>query len=350
MLQNTVSMSILSQNKWADIAKFFFFGGGLLLLVFPISGIKLSLLGYIKYGALNGFAFAVFGYGNSLLAEWLNNYLPWTGNLAKRLVASVVSSFVYTSISWILVVWIWELCADAHMMNFSELMAAIPRNYRGFWITHLITLVVSSIMHGSSFLTEWKKTAIEAERLKKEQISTKYEALRNQVNPHFLFNSLNVLTTLVHKDADLAEKFIRQLSDNYRYVLDTREQEVVSLDEEVRNLHAYIFLMKIRFGESLNATISSNIEGQVAPLTLQMLVENAIKHNEVSKSNPLSIEVFQEGEYIVVKNNLQKKNNVTDSTGVGLENIKARYGFLSENGVVVNENDGYFTVKIPIIL
>jgi hypothetical protein len=342
-------MSSVPQKKWVEVAKFFFIGGGLLMLIFPIAGAQLTIVEYLKYGVLNGFTFALLGYGNAEITEWLNNYLPWTGNITKRLIASVVCTFVYTSIAWVFIIWLWIWVDDGQMLSITDLMTVLPKNMRAFWITHLITLVVSSFMHGRSFLIEWKKTAIEAERLKKEQISTKYEALRNQVNPHFLFNSLNVLTTLVHKDADMAEKFIRQLSDNYRYVLDTREQEVVSLSEEVRNLNAYIFLMKIRFGDSLKATISDTIDGQVAPLTLQMLVENAIKHNEVSKSNPLSIEVYQEGDYIVVKNNLQKKNNVSDSTGVGLENIKARYGFLSEKGVVIDDNDGYFTVKIPII-
>ena len=343
-------MSNRLKNRLVEIAQFFFIGGGGLTLLFPLTGTHLTVSEYFKYGFLNGLTFAVLGYGNGFLADWLNNYLPWTDNIAKRTIASFVVTFIYTSIAWVFVIWIWVLCTDNHLMNVKELIAYIPKMRTAFLTTHIITLIVSTFMHGRSFLIEWKKTAIEAEILKKEQISTKYEALRNQVNPHFLFNSLNVLTTLVHKDADLAEKFIRQLSDNYRYVLDTREQEVVSLAEEVRNLNAYIFLMKIRFGESLKATIEDNIEGQVAPLTLQMLVENAIKHNEVSKSNPLSIEVFQEGDYIVVKNNLQKKNNVTDSTGVGLANIKAQYNFLTGKEVDINDNDGYFTVKIPIII
>jgi LytS/YehU family sensor histidine kinase len=127
---------------------------------------------------------------------------------------------------------------------------------------------------------------------------------------------------------------------------------VVSLDEEIKNLEAYIFLMKIRFGESLKCTIESNIAGHIAPLTLQMLVENALKHNEVSKAYPLSIDVFLEEnkKYIVVKNNLQKKNNVADSTGVGLENIKSRYKFLSDKTMIITQDNDHFIVKIPIII
>jgi two-component system, LytTR family, sensor kinase len=347
---NVQYMAIKSENRWVEIAKFFFIGGGLLTLIFPFAGTNLSAAEYLKYGFLNGFAFAIFGYGNSALTDWLDNYLPWTGNVPKRLIAAAIVTFVYTSVTWILVMWIWILVTNGYMMNLAELMKVLLQNKNAFWTTHIITLVVSTFMHGRSFLMEWKKTAIEAEKLKKEQIAAKYEVLRNQVNPHFLFNSLNVLTTLVHKDADLAEKFIKQLSDNYRYVLDTREQEVVALNEEIRNLEAYIFLMKIRFGDSLKAHIQVDSDGKVAPLTLQMLVENAIKHNEVSKSNPLSIDVFEEGDYIIVKNNMQKKNNVVESTGLGLTNIKARYTFLNEKKVIIDENDGCFMVKIPIIL
>ena len=124
----------------------------------------------------------------------------------------------------------------------------------------------------------------------------------------------------------------------------------MSISEEIKNLEAYIFLMKIRFGESLKVEVNIDTDGKIAPLTLQMLVKNAFKHNEVSKMHPLSINLFLDNNFIVIKNNIQKKNNVADSTGVGLENIKARYKFLSQEAVVVNNNDGFFVVKVPIIL
>lgn len=140
----------------------------------------------------------------------------------------------------------------------------------------------------------------------------------------------------------------------YRYVLDSREKEVVPLEEELKQLEAYVFLMKIRFGESLQIEIDqalSQLEGiNLAPLTLQMLVENALKHNEASKSNPLAIEVVLEKEdYVVVRNKLQTKLNVGESTGVGLENISARYKFLSDKPVLTPKEPGFFTVKIPLI-
>lgn len=334
-----------------EIAKYFFIGGTFLALLFPLSGNDLKNLGYIKYFFLNGFTFTLLGYGNNLLADKIDEYLPWTKYTTWRFLAAIISTIVYTSIVWIFIVWFWVFIEEGRMIGFSELYDVLIKSKKGFLITQTLTFFISAIMHGHTFLINWRKSLVESERLQKEQITAKYEVLRNQVNPHFLFNSLNVLTTLVHKDADLAEQFIRQLSLNYRYVLDTREREVVPIEEEIQNLEAYIFLMKIRFGESLKATIKPlNTAGvSIAPLTLQMLVENALKHNEVSKSYPLSIDVFSEGDFIVVKNNVQLKNSVGESTGLGLENIRARYKFLSDKTVAVLQENGCFIVKIPII-
>jgi sensor histidine kinase YesM len=351
MLNNYLLMRNTFSSRIKQIAKLFFIGGGILTLVFALMSGSHSITEFMKQLLLNGLAFVIFGSGNGLLADWIDKYLPWTQNLTLRLFVSLIATVVYTTVAWVFIVWLWMAVLEGETYSFSRLMNILPQNKNAFFISLLITFFVSAVMHGRSFLVNWRQSLIEGEQLKKAQIAAKYEALRNQVNPHFLFNSLNVLTTLVHKDADLAEQFIRQLSLNYRYVLDTREREVVSIEEEIKNLGAYIFLMKIRFGESLKATIKPfDIKGvSVAPLTLQMLVENALKHNEVSKSNPLSIDVFLEGDFVVVKNNIQLKNSVGESTGVGLENIRARYKFLSDKMVEVFEENRCFIVKIPVI-
>ena len=234
----------------------------------------------------------------------------------------------------------WNLAAAIRDMTLEDF---IP--------TLVITFLISIFMHGRGFLLGWKETLIEAERLKKEQIAARYEFLKNQVNPHFLFNSLNVLASLVHKDADRAEAFIRRLSTVYRYILDSREQETVSLEEELEILRAYLFLMDTRFGAGLEAglDIPAGANGRLAPLTLQMLVENALKHNEASKAKPLKIDVFLENGFVVVRNNLQPKNALPESTGVGLANIQARYQVLADKEVLITNHDGFFTVKIPVL-
>lgn len=322
-----------------------------------LSGLELlfddekSLWIFFRQWIMNGTGSVLMWSGNSYLADALSLHFPWTKNSTTRLIVTVLATLVYTFVAWLILVWLSSVLYP-WMLNWDGLRHEIMHG--SFFVTLIITVLISAFMHGRGFLLAWKETLIEAEQLKKEQMAARYEALKNQVNPHFLFNNFNVLATLVHKDADLAERFIKQLANVYRYVLDSREKEVVSLEEELKQLEAYVFLMKIRFGESLKIEIDpalSQLEGKsLAPLTLQMLVENALKHNEASKSNPLSIEVFLENEhYMVVRNKLQAKLNVGESTGVGLENISARYKFLSDKPVITVEEAVFFTVKIPLI-
>jgi sensor histidine kinase YesM len=345
------SMPFYLDHRVKLLLKFFFIGGGIMTLITLFAMKNPTINDVVKYGFLNGFAFSILGFGNSLLTDLISKFLPWTKNISLRLTVSIASTIVYSAIAWVLIVWVWVMIEDSTILSFSNLIKIIPNNVNSLIMSLLITFFVSTVIHGRSFLINWRDTLVETERLKKERVEAQYEILKNQVNPHFLFNSLNVLTTLVHKDADLAERFIKQLSHNYRYILDTREREIVSIKEEIQNLEAYIFLMKIRFGESLKCQINVDTNGLIAPLTLQMLVENALKHNEISKAHPLSIEVFlgEKEEYIVVKNSLQRKNNVADSTGVGLENIKSRYKFLSDKEIIIHQNNDFFIVNIPNI-
>jgi hypothetical protein len=215
----------------------------------------------------------------------------------------------------------------------------------------IVTIVISLFMHGRSFLLNWKESTIAAEKLQRENIAAKYEALKNQVNPHFLFNSFNALSNLVYEDPEKAVKFIKQLSEVYRYVLDTREKEVVSLAEELRFVDSYLYLQRIRFGDKLKVDFSiARNDQSVAPLALQMLLENAIKHNIVSEDEPLRIRVFDHDGYLIVENNLQRKSSLGDeSAHVGLDNIIRRYEFLTDQKVQVVENEKNFTVRLPML-
>ena len=196
-----------------------------------------------------------------------------------------------------------------------------------------------------------RQSAINAERLEKESVKAQYESLKNQVNPHFLFNSLNALTNLVYEDPDKAAKFIKQLSEVYRYVLDSRSKELVSITEELQFLQSYIFLQQIRFGDKLKMVIDlPNPTGEVAPLALQLLIENAIKHNIIATDQPLTIQVYHQDGYFVVENDLQRKTVLSeDSSGLGLDNITKRYNFLSSVKVKIEESSSKFKVSIPVI-
>ncbi|MFD1143654.1 sensor histidine kinase [Larkinella insperata] len=198
-----------------------------------------------------------------------------------------------------------------------------------------------------------KDVKLKAEQLEKEAVRAQLEALKNQVSPHFLFNSLSILTSLVHEDADLSEQFINQLSKAYRYLLEQRDQEVVPLNTEVEFIQAYTFLLKIRFENKFEVHINLPEDvlstHQIAPLTLQLLVENVVKHNRMSIREPLGVTIYSDKNFLVVENPLQPRDPPEPSTGVGLRNITNRYSLLTHQPVWYGERQGTFVVKIPLL-
>ena len=200
------------------------------------------------------------------------------------------------------------------------------------------------------FFKNWKEAAVQQEKLKREQLALQYETLKSQVNPHFLFNNLNSLTSLISTNPEKAIDFVKQLSEVYRYVLDQKDQELVALETELKFLESYIFLQKIRFETNLNVQIDVNAgKFKVIPLSVQMLVENAIKHNEISDKNPLQIRIFStDDNYLIVENRLQKKAG-TEGSGSGIQNIKDRYEFFTDKKVTISENTEKFKVSIPLL-
>ena len=203
------------------------------------------------------------------------------------------------------------------------------------------------------FYTErLRKTELEASQLKKSNMEAQFEALRTQINPHFLFNCLNALSTLVYRDADVSATFISQLSNVYRYLLYNQEKKLVTLQEELNFLDSYLYLLKIRFGENIliQQEITPEIESlHVPPASLQILIENAIKHNVVSSRNPLRIQLTADQGVVVVSNNLQEKTIKEESTFIGLQNIRKRFAFLTDEPVKIEKSDTLFRVTLPLI-
>lgn len=293
----------------------------------------------------SGILTAAIWIGNGILAEKLP--ISWVEQPIKRLIISVILTVVYTvGIAALVNIGMNLVIYDNHPAQ------SVGKISPGFITSVLIiTFLISLFLHGRSFLLQWRESAVEAERLKQAHLSSRFESLKNQVNPHFLFNSLNVLSGLIYKDADLAAKFIKHLADVYRYVLDTRDHEVVPLETELEALQAYIFLLQIRFGENLkvNMDVQHVAQKVIPPLTLQMLVENAVKHNISSRQHPLFIHIIQEKDAIVVKNNLQIKQNTLESNGIGLANIQERYHFITDKLVNIVKNENSFSVSVPLI-
>ncbi|MET3539523.1 sensor histidine kinase YesM [Pontibacter aydingkolensis] len=283
---------------------------------------------------------------NERLTNVLDGYVRWFDNPGKRLFISIIGTVV---VSGIVVILLNTIFLSIRGYTFQDLT---KQDWRSMVVGPLIiTFFISMFGHSRSFLLGWRQTAINAERLQKESIASQYESLKAQVNPHFLFNSLNALTSLVETDQKLAVKFIRKLSEVYRYVLDSRQKEVVPLPEELSFLESYIYLQKIRHGKSLlvQNELPQDSNLMVVPLALQMLLENAIKHNIALEEEPLQVQLYLEGNYLVVQNNVQERRIREESTGTGLANIEARYSYLTNKPVQVQRTAQEFIVKLPIL-
>lgn len=197
----------------------------------------------------------------------------------------------------------------------------------------------------------WKRERLMSEQLQKENFQAKYEALKNQIDPHFFFNNLSVLTRLVYKNQDLAAEYINQLSKIYRYILDKRDEIIVPLQEELTFLDSYYFLIKIRHEEHIlfNTDLSEKTKSEcyLPPNTLQMLIENALKHNQFSNEEPLEISITENEDYLIVENKLKKIKQLEHTSKIGLENIKKRYELLGIKMVRIEETTDRFTVSVP---
>jgi two-component system LytT family sensor kinase len=204
---------------------------------------------------------------------------------------------------------------------------------------------------GFSLNERYRKSLADVERFRKESAEYQFEMLKLQLNPHFLFNSLNTLSSLVHEDPAKSSEFVRRLSDVYRYVLDNRNKELVSLRQEMEFIQAFTFLQGLRFQGMIDYRFDVNersMERKIAPMTVQLLLENAVKHNVASRKLPLQITVTSSEDELIVTNNLQPKDE-QPGTGVGLKNIISRYAFLTDRKVEIIREDHLFKVIIPLI-
>jgi LytS/YehU family sensor histidine kinase len=208
------------------------------------------------------------------------------------------------------------------------------------------------ILEAWIYFNEGKEEKELNENLRKELSEIKFEVLKNQINPHFLFNSLNVLSGLIDSDKNKAQDFIDEFSYIYRYVLETIDKPVVSLGEEIKFARSYIFLQEIRYSNSLvfNIEVSSQYLGcLMPPLSLQLILENAIKHNIVNEENPLNINVYVKNDLLIVENNIQSKISTSKSTGIGQQNLEKRYSMLTREKPKFTVGSKNYKVELPLI-
>ena len=312
------------------------------------------------------FTFVVFGFDHSgtqfyllLLISLIRTTLIWNGSMLiinftllrypifKQPAKLVISQVVLLSL-FVIIVEFGEVFAT---QNFAGLALGRNDKLAYFVGSLLITFMISAIYASVAFFTQWKTDMLRANALEKANLEARYETLCNQVNPHFLFNSLNTLLMLVN-DNPVASRYVESVSDFMRYMLNSRDKEAVLLRDELKIAKEYSFIQQSRFGDKLQVSINvpeSFYHYAIPPLALQMLIENAIKHNVISKENQLKVLVYVEkGQYLVVENMVQPKMDKEPSTGVGLENIRNRYLYLSNKEVIVKQDHDKFIVMLPL--
>lgn len=216
----------------------------------------------------------------------------------------------------------------------------------------VITLVFNLIYLTIVFISYKRDADLNEEKIKKENLLFKYESLRNQIDPHFLFNSFSVLNTLIQTDQNTATEFLNNLSDLYRYVLLNKDKNLTSIHKELECLNSYLYLMKIRHEDCIESEINipeKVLSRHIPTMSLQMLVENAIKHNSFNEKHPLKISLSYSNDYLTIANKLNVRKTNKISAGIGLKNIEKRYELYTDQKVTIDKTDTHFIVKIPLL-
>lgn len=304
------------------------------------------------------------GVGFYFVSKQFNSTIPWNQKRTIRFAAEIFTGLIIFSMLALLFYFIL-ISPNVLVEEESTFWANYWDGIVKFGILLTVLLYVYSLVNFSIFsYNQYAVVQIESLSTERDQLNLQFEALKSQLNPHFLFNSLNTISSLTYRDVKLAEKYIRKLASTYRYILRTDDKQLVSLEEELNMVRSFFFMQQIKYEDCifLETTISEkNINSLIPPLTVQMLVENALKHNLICEEKDLKIEIFDENDKIVVKNNLVKKpillrvgNDVFDrpaengSHKIGLENIRKRYNYLVNKEIEIIRND-HFIVKLPVI-
>ena len=291
---------------------------------------------------------------NAYTADLLNIRTGWSEQPIRRLLLTVGASFLASLLVIVLVSEGWSVLLFGRPLGYSLRHHFLAQSMMPL----LTTVVVSLFMHSRSFLLAWREATVRAERLEKESAVARLDSLRRQVDPHFLFNSLNALTSLVEeRDPARAVRFIRQLSSVYRYVLDSQSQELVPLAEELAFAEAYVFLQKTRLDEALQVELALPPAATLAafylpPLALQLLLENALKHNTAYQADPLHLHVAVDAAAatLTVRNTLRPRRLAAgEASGRGLANLRARYAFLTARPLAAGPVGGDFVVTLPLL-
>ncbi len=269
--------------------------------------------------------------------------------LPHKLITRIPAEFVLTIMVGVIIGSLITLTAGTFMPYEDGLLKNIINNSL---IASVLNIIIITVIEAIVWFKRSQESLVKAEKLEKENSQIRYETLKNQLNPHFLFNSLNVLSSLIKKDSDKAQNFVDEFSSVYRYTLDVIDKPVIDLREELDFAKSFLFLQKIRFENAVDMEIivdASILEYLVPPLAVQTLLENAFKHNKASVDSPLRIIIYNEENILVVSNNLQPKIKGADSKGIGLNNLRKRYELLGEKFPQFSITEKEYIAKIPLI-
>jgi sensor histidine kinase YesM len=323
----------------------------------PLVALVSNVIFYGNQGRVHQISFGV-QYIHSVLHAWIlwetaRQMIIWTRNRYSSFAESG-KRIRYTLISVVLttIVVMVAICAFYDLTNFWGYSLDYRRYIYNVSVALMYAVIVGGIYEAIYFFHKWREAFVEAEALKQANLQSQLDSLKSQINPHFLFNSLSSLSCLIADDSERAEKFVDELAAVYRYLLKTNEKELTTLSKELKFIQAYYHLLKTRFGRGilLEIEVENNcLEYLLPPLTLQILVENAVKHNSILADHPLVIRIYTESDNLVVVNNVQKKHSLIESDKTGLSNIVAKYRLLKQRRINIRQTEGKFEVIIPLI-
>ena len=295
---------------------------------------------YFLYGLLIGGA-------NIYLVAYLDKQFSWQKDAKKRLIIGLAGAIVVSLIAIFMARLILTLLSGYDLEYFLTHQKVIH-----YFYSLIITLIVVFFFHAFYFYKALSEKKVSESEFVAKTESAKYESLKSQLDPHFLFNSLNVLTSLIGEDPAKAELFTTKLSKVYRYVLEQKDKDLIALKEELNFAKTYMALLTMRFEEAVIFELPTedfNSEYKMVPLSLQILLENAVKHNVINKENPLTIRIYLDNGCLCVDNKIQLKSVLKKSTRVGLKNIIERYALITHKKVEVVKTESEFKVRLPLL-
>jgi len=328
----------------------------IMILMRVLNGESIKYDEYLMYSLLYTLLYSVcLHMANAVLFIYLDKCFIAQRFSLRRIIIGFLSSFILS----ILVIFCLRIFEDVVIEKQSFDAFLEQEKASNYIVASVFTLIIILIVHLVYFYKEFQENKVKEQKIIAGTANAKFVSLKNQIDPHFLFNSLNVLSSLIEENPENAQKFTTSLSKIYRYVLEQKDKELILLNEELNFAKTYMNLLKMRFENSLIYEINEEeiasclaitlTEAKVVPLSLQLLLENTVKHNLISENKPLQIKIYIDKNYLCIENNLQKKEGLNDRQGVGLQNIINRYAIITKRKVLIEQTEKTYIVKIPIL-